>query len=212
MTLLRSRYKDTQADELMRGELTSLNLGCCVIYERGAEIISQFLDGNDTVERVNLYDCWIGTAGGKAIAKALTHNETVEYLDLDTLTDVSILRNNVSYETMAAIDYLVEVRNNELIPNAVRWAALYLIATRQSSNYDDMGLFALLPKEIVKMIAVRVWATRKDSDWIEAVSTPANMEHRILFEEEAAEEYLDDSVNDSDSDSDSESYCRGRYY
>ena len=57
--------------------------------------------------------------------------------------------------------------NQILIPAAVRRASLYLVAARRSvANAGAIGIF---PKEIVKMIAIKVWETRKDPIWIEAL-------------------------------------------
>ena len=70
-------------------------------------------------------------------------------------------------------------RNTILIPAAVRSAALLLIATRRS--IAGAGVFAILPREIVKMISLEVWATRKDRQWIKVVTNPTNQQRPADF-------------------------------
>ena len=84
---------------------------------------------------------------------------------------------------MAPIEYLTKTRNRVLIPAAARRASLYLIAARRATPIADSGILAIFPKEIVKMIAMAVWATRKDPKWIEAVSSDEHMESQKRFVE-----------------------------
>ena len=74
----------------------------------------------------------------------------------------------VAPELHATIRYLAETRNKTLIPAAARQASLFLVAARR--KIADAGSLAIFPKEIVKMIAMEVWATRKDPIWIDALS------------------------------------------
>ena len=76
--------------------------------------------------------------------------------------------NDVAPKVWASIQHLTETRNKLLIPAAVRRASLYLIVTRR--NIADAGILAIFPKEIVKMIAMEVWATRKEPIWIDALT------------------------------------------
>ena len=187
VALLREHGKDEEAAALMRGELANLNLNYCEIGDVGAEIIANFLKHDETVKTVWLYVCSIGLRGAKAIAEALKHNETVEEMSLsenpieDEGVDAFIdaLNYNVcmkrlivsswnrATELEATVEYLTETRNKILIPAAVRRASLCLIAARYSIS--TAGALACFSKEIVKMIAMEVWATRKEPIWINAL-------------------------------------------
>ena len=60
-------------------------------------------------------------------------------------------------------------RNMEEIPAAVRRAALFIVGVCRSTNFDEMGDFAIFPVEVLRLIAQAVWATRKDPKWIDAL-------------------------------------------
>ena len=165
-----------------------LNLGHCVIGADGAEIVAEFLKHDETVRKVWINDCRLGSRGAKAIAESLKHNWTVELLILysnpigdvgaEALLDalnhnvcikaIRVFNNSVSPKFLATIKYLTRIRNAILIPAAVRCASLSLIAARR--NIINAGTLAIFPKEIVKMIAMEVWATRKDPIWINALT------------------------------------------
>ena len=177
----------------MRGMLTELHLAACWIGDDGAKVVAEFLKHDATVVEVYLGDNNIRWRGIKAIAEALKVNQSVEDLSLsDNLIEedgadalIDAFRNNVcvknfyfygnkkvALKSMAALDYMTQTRNGVRIPATVRRVCLYLIAARL--NIADAGHLAVFPKEIVKMIALEVWATRKHSDWIEAVSKPGS--------------------------------------
>ena len=61
------------------------------------------------------------------------------------------------------------LRNKNLIPAVVRRAALFLIGIRRSTNDEGMGDFAVFPKDVVRLLAQAVWATRRDPVWIQAL-------------------------------------------
>jgi hypothetical protein len=187
--LLREHGMDDQVERLMQGELAKLHLnGRSIGDDHGAEIVADFLKHDNTVERVYLGYCKIGPRGVKAIAESLKHNQTVEemYLFLNPIGGkgaealIEALNLNVCMEFLTATDesvgpklqatmkYLTETRNQILIPAAVRRASLSLIAARRS--IADAGNLAMFPKEIVKMIAIEVWATRKEPIWINALT------------------------------------------
>jgi hypothetical protein len=186
VALLLAHGKDEQAAALMHGELTLLELNSCKIGDDGAEIVADFLKHDETVKTVYLYSCNIGPRGAKAIAGALKHNLTLEemYLVKNPIGDegaealIEALNYNVcikllyvtetSPELEASIEFLAETRNKIIIPAAVRRASLYLIGARR--NIAGAGILAIFPKEIVKMIAMEVWATQKDSIWINALT------------------------------------------
>ena len=192
--LMKEHGKDKQAEMLMRGELTWLNLGDCQIGD-GAVIVAAFIKDNDTVKEVYLWNSNIGPCGAKALADAVKHNKTVWRLDLGfnqirqegadylvnslnhnvCITELLIGANNIAHESRATIKYLTETRNAIIIPAAVRRVSVYLMAARRATPIADAGDLALFPKEIVKMIAMAVWATRKDPKWIEALSESERM-------------------------------------
>ena len=184
--LLREHGNDEQAERLMQGELTDLSLGNYQIGDDGAEIIAAFMTLDEIVEGVYIYRCNIGPPGIRAIAESLKHNQTVEYLDLfgNPIEDegaealIEALSYNVCMKWLdtgyvaprlqATMKHLTETRNIILIPAAARRASLSLIAARR--NIADAGVLATFPKEIVRMIAMKVYATRKEPIWINALS------------------------------------------
>ena len=56
-------------------------------------------------------------------------------------------------------------RNKTAVPDAVRRSALFIIGICRSTNFKGMGDFAILPKEVVRLIAMAVWATRRSPKW-----------------------------------------------
>ena len=192
LAVLLTKYGlEEDAEKLMRGELKVLSLRSCRFGDDGAVTVAAFIKVNDTLEQVYLYGCNIGPRGAKAIADALERNKKVCILGLtfnqigqvgaDFLIDAlshnvclisfDVTHNNVPPESMSTIKYLTQTRNKTLIPNAVRRTSLYLIAARRASPVTDSSDLAIFPKEIVRMIALAVWATRKDPKWIETVSS-----------------------------------------
>ena len=188
--LLTKHGKVEQAEALMRDELEELYLYNCKLGDDEAVIVAAFLKVDDIVEELDLGFNRIEPRGAKAIANALKYNKTVWYLDLgnnligdqgvDSL--INALSHNVCIielyvnddyiypKTEATIEYLTKTRNKVLIPATVRQASLYLIAARRATPIADSGALAIFPKEIVRMIAIEVWATRKDPIWIQALS------------------------------------------
>ena len=186
--LLKERGRVEDAEKLMQGQLKVLNLGDCQLCDE-VLIVAAFLKFDETVDEVWLSGNYIGPFGAKAIADALKYNKKVWLLNLfhnqieqegaEALIDalnhnICILELDVNYnsitpESEATIEYLIQTRNKTLIPAAARRASLYLIAARRATPIADAGHFAIFPKEIVRMIAMAVWATRKDPKWIEAV-------------------------------------------
>ena len=167
----------------MRGELTLLYLEGCRLGDAGAETVAAFLRKDETVKKVWLKSCKIGLRGLEAIAEAVKHNKTVEIINLchnhfgskGALLIIDALSTNACIqrlpvfgcsftpESVATIEFLTESRNKVIIPAAVRRTSLLLIAARRT--LAGAGILAIFPKEIVKMIAMEVWATRKDPKW-----------------------------------------------
>jgi hypothetical protein len=185
--LMKKHGKEVDAEELLRGELRVVNFDYCEIGDDGAFIVAAFIKGDVTVEMVYLGSCNIGPRGTKAIADAVKHSKTVWCLNFNwnqigddgaeavlialshnvCIIGMLIRDNDIAPESQATIKYLTETRNAVLIPAAVRRTSLYLISARR--NISDAGRLAIVPKEIVRMIAMAVWATRKDPKWIEAL-------------------------------------------
>ena len=186
--LLREHGNDEQAEDLMRGEPATLNLEYCTIGDDGAEVVADFLKHDKTVIKVWLNGCDIELRGAKAIAESLKHDKTVEevYLSFNQIGDegaealidalsynvcmkwLQVGINNIGPKFQGTIEYLTKTRNKCLIPTATLRASLSLIAARR--NIADAGNLAVFPKEIVRMIAMEVWATRKESVWINALT------------------------------------------
>ena len=175
-----------QAKVMLLGELTTLNFSLRSIWDDGADIVADFLKHDKTVKEVHLISCQVGPRGAKVIAEALKLNRSVESMNIsgnritfqgaEALTD-AVRRNacitwlfwnrKISFELIPTVKYITETRNKILIPAAVRRASLCLIAARY--NISTAGALACFPKEIVKMIAMEVWATRKEPIWINAL-------------------------------------------
>lgn len=185
--LLRKHGKDEQAEDVMKGQLTELSFYRCYIGDTGAEIVADFLKHDETVTEVCLWDCNIRLHGVEAIAATLERNETVKSLDLRSnkigddgaralinafaenvcITQLFALYNGIDSRLLMHVKYLTETRNQILIPAAARRASLCLIAARQTAT--RAGDLAIFPKEIVMLIALQVYATRRDTSWIQAV-------------------------------------------
>ena len=182
----------------MRGELATLNFDWWIGSD-GAEIVADFLKHDETVRKVYVNSCNIGPREIKAIAESLKHNQTLWYLDLlgnpirdegaEALIEalahnvcmkvLNMIANRTAPKLRATIEFLTQTRNELLIPDAARRASLSLIAARR--NIADAGVLAIFPKEIVKMIAMQVWAMRKDPIWIETVSNAENLTRQEEF-------------------------------
>ena len=179
---------ERQAEALMRGQLISLALFDRDIGDDGAEIVADFLKHDETVRGVFLSSCLVGLLGIKAIAEALMHNKTVENMQLfcNSIGDrgaealinalnynvcikgLAVLYSHVSDSLMAQLKYLTETRNKILVPSAVRRVSLSLIAARRT--FAGAGTLSCFPKEIVEMIAIKVWATRNHPEWLLALT------------------------------------------
>ena len=125
-------------------------------------LFAEALKENRTLEILTLqlrdmerYRHIFGVDEQAAFIDALGHNVTLTQLTLRRCSD-------------ATIDGLLS-RNKNLIPTAVRRAALFLIGICRSTNYEGMGDFAVFPTEIIRMLAQAVWATRRDPIWIQAL-------------------------------------------
>ena len=166
---------------------SALRLKTVVLYDcdiglDGVKVLAEAIKLNKSVEHLNLEENNFrddALAGGEALIDALKFNVCITYLD--------VFDNDISDEALAIISYLTRTRNEFLVPAAVRQAALCLVSARCSIG--DSGILSVFPKEIVKMIAMNVWATRKDPVWIEAVSDPENMVRQ--------QEYVDEWVREN---------------
>ena len=105
----------------------------------------------------------IGNEGAEALIDAHNHNVC--------MTQMNLFDNNITLEFESSIRYIHFTRNEILISAAVRRASLYLITARRT--IADAGNLSIFPREIIKMIAMQVWATRKDPIWIGAIAESA---------------------------------------
>jgi hypothetical protein len=146
-----------------------MDLFSCNIGLHGVKAIAESLKHNQTLEEMYLFLNPIGGKGAEALIEALNYNVCMGFL---TVTDESV-GPKLQSKLQATMKYLTETRNQILIPAAVRRASLYLIAARR--NIADAGNLAMFPNEIVKMIAMDVYATRKDPIWIDALTESESM-------------------------------------
>ena len=137
-------------------------LNGCNIGQRGVKALSKVLKHNQTVEHLDLFRNHIGNVGAEWLINALCKNVCIMYM--------FVLSENMAPASAATIKYCTQTRNKILIPAAARRASLYLVAARRTRNYEDMGDLAAFPKEIVKMIAMEVYLTRKDPIWMNALT------------------------------------------
>ena len=168
-----------RSNERLRG----LNLSYCEISDDGAIALASLLEHGSQLEDLYLYGNEIGEAGLMALANALNHNRNLQDLYLDFYSGgdgegienafVEALQSNVTLTHLQGIESLkieaLLIRNKELIPATVCRAALFLIGIRQSTDFEGMGDFAVFPKDVVRLIAQTVYATRRDPVWIQAV-------------------------------------------
>ena len=169
------------ADGLRSNEsLRTLNLRYCGISDDGAIALASLLEHGSHLETLFLNVNGIGEAGLKALANALKHNQHLRHLIVLTDPELEVenaffeaLQTNVSLIMLDGIESseieALLLRNQEHIPAAVRRAALLLIGIRRSTDIEGMGNFAVFPKDIVRLIAQTVWATRRDPVWIQAL-------------------------------------------
>ena len=164
--------------------LRALGLSACEISDQGAIALASLMEHGSHLEALFLQGNEIGEAGVKALANALKHNQSLQYLqiayvfvsrraELFESSFIKALRNNVTLLTLVGIKSptikSLLFRNKELIPAAVRQAALFLIGIRRSTDFEGMGDVAVFPKDIVRLIAQTVYATRRDPIWIQAL-------------------------------------------
>ena len=146
----------------------------------GITALAEALKHNRTVDSLGLERTWFGEEAGKALLECFNSNVSIEILSIDD--------TGLSPELQGNLEFLANSRNRVLIPDVVREAALLLILARRSSNSDDMGTLAALPKDVVRLIAMRVWATNKDPKWIEAVEATGTYE---MVKSYCIESYVD---------------------
>ena len=154
------------------------------ISDDGAVALVAFLANDSKLESLSLFGNEIKGAGMKALANALKHNQSMQHLNVDWNPGASeqgvkeafidvLVESNVSLiwlEGMKSSKIAALLLRNKLeIPAVVRSAALLLIGIRQSTDIEGMGNFAVFPKDIVRLIAQTVWATRREPIWIQAL-------------------------------------------
>ena len=174
-----------------------LNLSSCGFGDDAAVAFAEMLKWNTGLEILTLCDNEISSAGNLALARAVGGNRSLKRLRFGSFlkaTDSSVddafvemLAQNVcltglgldyfregeipsEFLTVNGLRYKPFLHRNERITDAVRHAALLLIGIcRSATNFDGMGAFAVCPKDVVRLIAMQLWATRTDPIWIQAL-------------------------------------------
>lgn len=174
--------------------VSRLNLSGCNISNAGAVALASLLENSMQLEALYLEENIIESAGIFSLADSLKRNQSLRILNIldNPGLDAEGVENafiDVFHHNVCLVDLTMEdttqkisnllLRNAVLIPAAVRRASLSLIAARRS--IEDAGDFDVFPKEIVKKIALEVWATRKDPKWMEALSEAERMGERRSF-------------------------------
>ena len=163
--------------------LRKLKLCDCRISDDGAIALASFLEHGSHLNDLSLQYNQIGEAGMLALANALKFNRNLSTLKVfwnpgvnrEGVEDAFIeaLASNVTLLELRGINSskieALLLRNKDQIPAAVRCAALLLIGIRRSIDIEGMGGFAIFPKDIVRLIAQTVYATRRDPIWIHAI-------------------------------------------
>ena len=166
--------------------LLLMALSGCGIGDKGILAIAEALKENKTLLRLDMSRNSLTTVGWNALAEALRFNRSLIMLNIgedhDELAGAIgrafcpiLLKENVCLTELHSNSISDEriqnllARNQDRIPEAARRAALLLIGIRQSTDFEAMGDFAIFPKDIVKLIAQAVYATRKDPIWIQAL-------------------------------------------
>ena len=191
LKLYKTRIGDAGAIAIATGlknnvSLRYLRLRSCRIGNVGAIAIAEALKHSLVLFYLGLDRNEIDSSGILAIAEALKQNRSLEVLKISLGIHVhhfenafvDALEHNVSLVSLrTAAEWKSErinrllLRNREYIPAVVRAAALLLIGIRRSPNFDAMGaFFGICCKDVVRVIAMEVWATRKDPIWIQALS------------------------------------------
>ena len=164
--------------------LRKLNLSYCRISNEGAVALASLLSHDSHLVELDVSNNHIGEAGWIALANVLKQNQNLQHLSISgsfgfgkanfESAFIPVFQSNVTLlrldgiESSSKIEALL-LRNKEQIPTAVRRAALLLIGVRQSTDFEGMGDFAVFPKDIVRLIAQTVYATRRDPLWIQAL-------------------------------------------
>ena len=188
LSLSMNRLGDEGVTALVDGlknnaSLRTLNLVRCGISDDGAVALASLLENGSPLETLYLFGNDIKETGMRALVNALERNHNVHTLSL--ACNPGLGRERVENDLLRALERNVSLihlyggksskiaalltRNQWEIPAAVRSAALLLIGIRRSTDFDGMGDFAVFPKDIVKLIAQAVWATRRDPIWIQAL-------------------------------------------
>ena len=89
---------------------------------------------------------------------------------MEAMLEHNTVVRGLYYDTLSGnVPYLVKVRNFLLIPAAVHRTTLFLIGISRTQPPEGRGLLIYTAKEIVKAIALQVYASRYDPIWIRTV-------------------------------------------
>ena len=171
------------ASGLDSSSIERLLFGSSSIGNQGLFALAEFVRLSTKLKYLHLMaHNQVAKEGTIAIAEGLKENVLLETMILEFASEqgveaafIDALEHNVTLTQLtlrrcsdATIGNLL-LRNKNLIPAAVRRAALMLIGICGSNNYEGMGKFATFPKDVLRLLAQAVWATRRDPVWIQAL-------------------------------------------
>jgi ankyrin repeat protein len=135
---------------------------CAVASARGHTAIVKILlangaDINATGNSGWSY-CHLAACRGRinTLRVLVSHKVPFDTLDDQGRTPHDLANQYGHHQVVAYLDALVRIRH----------ITCFLIGIRRGTNRQGMGELLLLPKDIVLMIARRVWATRDDPEWL----------------------------------------------
>lgn len=118
--------------------------------DAAATAIQELLRVNRSLLKMNLMDNPIGAKGSSCLAAALVTNLRLQVLDLGLETRV-----------VAAT-----LLRNAQVAKMAQTASLFLVGIRNGVTVEGMGSLGKLPKNIVLMMAKKVWDSRGDCEWL----------------------------------------------
>lgn len=162
------------ADALKKNtSVTYLNLASNLMGGNGLLVLSEMLKTNTTLNTLNLSGNRMSLLDGtvECLLDALSVNTSLTTLHLhDTYIHSSIistaLMTNITLINVTGVQSnLLKslLKRNRIIRSKVRSIVLFIIKIRGE------GAFQRFPKEMMRMIAQKVWATRGDCIWLRII-------------------------------------------
>jgi hypothetical protein len=164
--------------------LKRLDLSRCSFDDQAVAALATSFKYNRTLKSLFITKNNFSDTGRCSLIHGLEENVTICNLPNRALLSYARRKQYDTFGNMISIRdpqsmirYLVETRNGILIPAAVRRASLYLIWSRK--DISSAGQLAIFPKDIVKMISIELWETRKDPIWLMSSSDKERGEEEI---------------------------------